>query len=130
MSYEFVATTVSIDDDGEVVVIGISNDETAPTKYLMFQWENENVRSGDEEVPRQIYIEFNDQIQSVYGGLGEIIYKNDIVTFHFDDYASSKLRIDGAIEVKIVKQATEFSHVISMFENIAAQYGVTIIQDW
>lgn len=126
MPYKFAATIVSMEDDGEIVMIVFIDDETSPVKYLMFQWENEDAIADDSEVSPKIYMELNDQIQSVHGGLREILCKNHTVTFLFDDHASNALRIDGAIEVEIINQNSELALAMNKLETVAHLYGLTI----
>ncbi|HEX8954919.1 MAG TPA: Imm10 family immunity protein [Burkholderiaceae bacterium] len=99
MDYDLEARHVHIEDDGEILTMGFSDDQFAPRKYVLLQ----KALKPDEQERKlgldKIHIEVQDQGRSGYGGVSSIRYSPSRLLIELSEAARKCLDISGNIRI-------------------------------
>ncbi|MGI0120120.1 Imm10 family immunity protein [Zooshikella sp. RANM57] len=124
MTYCLNAMHTFVEDDGYTVIIGFSNDQFEPTKYVIIQQAKEYDDQDKNLGMDNLHIQVEDQSRSIYGGILEIAFENNHLTLSLDHNAQKQLKVDGNIKIKLPEKCKKNSDILLEIIKVARKNSI------
>ncbi len=99
MNYKFFASHTFNEDDGFTAMLGFSDDQFEPSKFLIVQraheYDDQDIKLGMDN----LHIQLEDQSRAYYGGVTSISVVANTLLLKLNHSAKSSLLVDGDIEI-------------------------------
>ncbi|WP_137940219.1 Imm10 family immunity protein [Chitinivorax sp. B] len=119
MNYAFDAHHAFVQEEEGYLMIGLSDSQDHPRNYVLLQQASEYDEQDLELGMGGIYLEIDDQSQSVYSGIEEIVIMRDSIRFVLNEKGKNKLKLDGEIAVTINHKTCNYEELINAFRLMA-----------
>ena len=97
MDYELVANIVSLDEDGEMLVLAFSANDGATEKYFMLQYPLQTGEQDRDLGLGGLYIERDDQLFGCHRGVASIRTNGSNVEVNLNDKGKRRLKVDRVV---------------------------------
>lgn len=102
---------VYAEDDDEVLMVGFADRQVDTEHYLLLEGSKE-IDPGDEDGMEGVYLEIDDQIRSIYGGIRSIELEEDVLTLHLEPHAAKQLRTGPTFVVRFEASPAERADMV------------------
>ncbi len=124
MTYYIQATHIFSQDDGHLAIIGFSDDEFEPSKFIILQKTHEYDEQDKQLGMDKVHIQIEDESRSKYGGIKAISLSKGIINITLDDETKSILKVDGDIEIALDMNNPEIDNVVSSLKTLFEADGI------
>lgn len=123
MNYLVNVNSAYVQDDGFAVVVGLSDDESSPSQYVLIQKSKVYDEADKAMGMDRMHIEIGDQSRSRYGGIDQIYFGENSVVINLSTEAEKDLGVIGGVIATFGKEV-EMDEVKHALEAMCQEDGV------
>jgi hypothetical protein len=106
---DFEAKSINIAEEYGVIVVGLVDDESSPSRYVLLQ----RTLSPDEQDRElghdRVHLQVNSESKSGYGDVEEAVLSRDRLSLRFNQETARRIGIDDAIEIRLAAPGVQLT---------------------